>query len=261
MDIVPVVDLRGGQVVHARMGRRHDYRPIATPLSRTSRPEDVVAGLLGVGAFRRLYVADLDAIESRGTVDPIHQDGHLVPKARHHDDALRRIAAAYPALEIWVDRGTSTLPEATAWLHANPATLVLGSESLADTRPVHALRGHPRVVLSLDFRADRFTGPPELLQDAGCWPDRVIAMTLARVGAASGPDIDCVASLAARAGTRRIYAAGGVRHDADLLALQRAGAHGALAATALHTGALHGPAPDGAPPDGTLHAGPAVIEH
>ena len=35
MEIIPVVDLKGGVVVRARMGQREEYRPIETPLSPT----------------------------------------------------------------------------------------------------------------------------------------------------------------------------------------------------------------------------------
>ena len=41
-----------------------------------------------------------------------------------------------------------------------------------------------------------------------------------------------------RAGKRRIYAAGGVRDRADIVALRAAGAAGVLVATALHAGTL-----------------------
>src|SRR5215471_20002462 len=65
MEIIPVIDLKGDTVVHARMGRRDDYRPIRTPLSATSDPVDVTRGLLSIHPFTTLYVADLDAIERR----------------------------------------------------------------------------------------------------------------------------------------------------------------------------------------------------
>jgi phosphoribosylformimino-5-aminoimidazole carboxamide ribotide isomerase len=63
-------------------------------------------------------------------------------------------------------------------------------------------------------------------------------MTLARVGAREGPDLSRVAEVVARAGARRVYAAGGVRDANDLEALRRSGAAGALVATALHAGTI-----------------------
>ena len=222
MDIIPVLDLRRGDVVHARMGRRDQYRPIETPLCRGSIPGDVADGLLRLAPFPRLYVADLDAIERHGD----------------HTQTLRALAAARPALELWVDRGVADAAAARSWLDANPGTLVLGSESLDDLATLQGLCRDPRVVLSLDFRGDAFTGPERLLEDVAVWPDRVVVMTLARVGAAQGPDLERVAGIVERAEGRAVYAAGGVRNAADLEALCRLGAAGALVATALHSGAV-----------------------
>jgi phosphoribosylformimino-5-aminoimidazole carboxamide ribotide isomerase len=100
-------------------------------------------------------------------------------------------------------------------------------------------RGQSDWVLSLDFRGDEFLGPRALLEDSFLWPDRVIVMTLARVGTGGGPDLARVRDIARRAGTaRRVYAAGGVRGPADLRALRSEGAAGALVATALHEGKI-----------------------
>ena len=67
-------------------------------------------------------------------------------------------------------------------------------------------------ILSLDFRGDDFLGDPALLQTRQLWPQRVIVMTLARVGAGRRPGLrsparDHVARGRARASMR----AGGVR--------------------------------------------------
>src|SRR5215470_12302524 len=102
MEIIPVIDLRDGAVVHARMGRRDEYRPIETNLARTSDTVDVVRGLFSIYPFPTLYVADLDAIEGRG-------DNHA---------ALERLRAAFPDLTLWVDNGMARLAGAERWLAA-----------------------------------------------------------------------------------------------------------------------------------------------
>ena len=89
MEVIPVIDLKGGAVVRAHLGRRDSYAPIETPLASTSAPADVVAGLLALHPFRAIYAADLDAIERRGD---------------HGDDfarAWRRLSRD----SFWVDRG------------------------------------------------------------------------------------------------------------------------------------------------------------
>src|SRR5271166_4368556 len=136
MEVIPVIDLKSGQVVHARGGRRDEYRPIETPLASGSAPADVVAGLLRLFPFRSLYVADLDAIEGRGG----------------HDDALASLAEAHPGLALWVDNGIAETAAARAWLGRGLGALVLGSESQSDAEAARALAADPRVVLSLDYR-------------------------------------------------------------------------------------------------------------
>lgn len=224
MEIIPVIDVRDGTVVRARMGRRDEYQPIRTNLSPTSDPVDVARGLFSIYPFPTLYVADLDAIEGRGD----------------NGAALERLQAAFPDLTLWVDNGVARLAEAERWLAAKAGRLVLGSESQADLMLIRRLAGEPRVVLSLDFRGAEFQGPRELLAEPACWPGKVIAMTLAKVGSGAGPDMDVLAAVRKAGATRMIYAAGGVRDAADLTTLGRAGIAGALVASCLHDGRLSG---------------------
>ena len=222
MRVIPVVDLKGGVVVRARGGARATYRPIETPLAATARAEEVVAGFMRLHQFREVYVADLDAIEGRGDHDPL----------------IAQLASRFPAVSFWVDRGAGDLEQAERWLARNAGQLVIGSESQRDLALLAALREHPRVALSLDFRGDAFLGPPELLATPAVWPARVIAMTLAQVGGGAGPDLARLAQVIADAAAREVFAAGGLRDGRDLRALARAGAAGVLAASALHDGRL-----------------------
>ena len=222
MEVIPVIDLMGGEVVHARRGERAAYRPIETPLAVGSAPAAVLSGLLGLFPFRKVYVADLDAIAGGGG----------------HEAVLADLAARFPAVEFWVDNGAATVAAARGWLARHPGVLVLGSESQADLSVLTALAREPRVVLSLDFRGEDFWGPPSLLAEVSHWPARVIAMTLARVGGGAGPDFARLAEITARAEGRAVYAAGGVRDAADLAHLAAAGIAGVLVASALHAGAL-----------------------
>jgi phosphoribosylformimino-5-aminoimidazole carboxamide ribotide isomerase len=224
MEVIPVLDLKEGVVVHARMGRRDQYRPIETPLASTSNPVDVARGLLAVHPFETFYIADLDAIENAG----------------NNDAALTRLKTELPNLVFWVDNGVADLARANSWLDAGLGNLVLGSESQRDGALVRRLSQDDRVILSLDYRGDEFLGPAALLSDAADWPRKIIAMTLARVGSANGPDLNRLAAIKAAAPDKLIYAAGGVRDPADLAALRRAGIEGALVASSLHNGKLTG---------------------
>jgi HisA/HisF family protein len=218
MEIIPVLDLKAGHVVHARQGQREGYQPIVSRLSSTSGPSDVLAGLLRRHPFTKVYIADLDAIEKTG----------------EHAQIIGELARQHPKIEFWVDAG-GTAPAALSV--AGNIRRVTGSESMRDIGAFRA-RG-AAAILSLDFRGADLLGPPELLVEPRLWPGRIIVMTLARVGSSDGPDLERLALIKQRAGAaRRVYAAGGVRSRADLEALRNAGAAGVLVASALHDGRL-----------------------
>jgi phosphoribosylformimino-5-aminoimidazole carboxamide ribotide isomerase len=223
LKLIPVLDLKDGRVVHARRGERSAYRPVETPLCQGSNPVDLCRGLLRLHPFTTIYVADLDSIADTGT----------------NEGAVAELHAVFPQVTFWVDAG---LPAAAAqdWLHDHEGSLVLGSESQTGAQEVAALvTGEPdRVILSLDFRGDVFQGPEELLSQARLWPQRVIVMTLARVGAGEGPDYPRLTEIMDRAGDREVMAAGGVRGDVDLNRLRGMGANGVLLASALFDGRI-----------------------
>ncbi len=226
MHVIPVIDLQGGVVVHARRGERASYRPIESPLARDAAPLSVVGGLMALHPFRALYIADLDAIAGMG----------------EHRAAIGAIGARFPALRLWLDAGFRDRATAQAWLAQERGDLVLASEVQEDARLLDLLRAQApeRVILSLDFRGEHLLGPATLREPAR-WPHRVIAMTLARVGSGEGPDLARVGELTAAAPDCSVHAAGGVRDAADLEGLRQAGAAGVLVATALHDGRI-GPA-------------------
>ena len=220
MELIPVLDLQGGVVVRARQGRRQDYRPIRTPLSPTSEPLDVMRGLLTIHPFAAAYIADLDAIAGDGD----------------HNATLAALRA-HCAVSLWVDNGTADPGAARRFLATGIGRLVIGSESQRDLGLVQELAEDARVALSLDFRDDRFLGPQALLVNPALWPACVIVMSLTRIGAGAGPDLDRLKTIRAAAGpARRIYAAGGVRDAHDLSRLAQAGIDGALVASCLHDG-------------------------
>lgn len=220
MQVIPVIDLKGGAVVHARLGRRDLYRPIETPLAAGSGPLDVARGLLSIFPFAAFYVADLDCIAGTGS----------------NRASLLRLRQAFPQVTLWVDSGIAGMEAAADWLRQDLGHVVLGSETQTDTDVVGRFAGDPRAVLSLDFRGADFQGPPALLTDTTCWPRRVIVMTLDRVGSDGGPDLARLRAI--KTDGKEVYAAGGVRDAADLRALAEAGIAGALVASSLHNGKL-----------------------
>jgi len=221
--IIPAIDLKDGAVVHASGAARAAYRPIETPLGSADDAIAIARALLTASDAPALYVADLDAIEGIG----------------NHFELCRELSSALPHTSMWIDAGFSNVTDCAFWLPLG-ATLVIGSESLSfveDWQELRATFGES-LVLSLDFAAEGKRGPAALFAEAAHWPLNVIVMSLDRVGTDNGPDIERLRSVVEQAGSRSVYASGGMRDIGDLEAAANADAHGAVIATALHRGAV-----------------------
>src|SRR5262245_32817290 len=135
MQVIPVIDLSEGRVVHARRGQRELYQPLRSPLCAGSEPVAVVEGLLRLYPFGVLYAADLDAIQGKGD----------------NRSALSAIGSAFPGLSTWLDAGFASEVACRDWLATGTGQLVLGSEAQADTGLLERLsrsRDVDRVILS-----------------------------------------------------------------------------------------------------------------
>jgi len=222
--VIPVIDLLRGQVVRAVRGDRRNYLPIVSALCAGSEPLTVARALLARCQSRSLYIADLDALQGGA-----RQVG-----------ALQALLQALPATELWVDAGFADAGQAQALraqLGAAAARVVpvFASESLPSRAVLQAcFASDAQAALSLDRRDG------QRLDAAGCWdapelwPQRVIVMTLERVGADAGPDLDTLAEVRRKAPGATVIGAGGIRDAADLAAASLAGADAWLVASALH---------------------------
>ena len=223
MLVIPVIDLKNRQAVHAAGGDRTQYEPLSTRLCASSDPLEVAQAYLDFYPFTTLYIADLDAIEKTGS----------------HHVLVERLLQQFPELSVWLDAGFSQFNELEAWTHNPRLRPVLGSESQSQAAIVRAMLAQyvaQNPLLSLDYKNGQFLGPKELLDDPTIWPDEIILMQLDRVGANQGPKTDLPSESVPKG--KRFYAAGGVRDKADLERLAAAGYAGVLVASALHDGRL-----------------------
>jgi phosphoribosylformimino-5-aminoimidazole carboxamide ribotide isomerase len=214
--IIPVIDLMHGQVVHAKHGQRNQYLPIESALCPSSEPLVVADSLMKLYPFQTVYIADIDAIQRTG----------------NNNTHIQNIAKAHPYTMFWLDAGAPT-PS----LNLKNIKMVVGSESIdclekyLDFKSAH--------ILSLDYNHQGALGLPELHETSNFWPEEVICMTLNAVGSNNGVDIARLEQISylgkVKTNPTKVYAAGGIRNIEEIQKLADVGLSGALVATALHS--------------------------
>ena len=251
VQLIPGLDVQGGQVVRAVRGLRATYQPVRSRLVQGCEPAVIGAALLAAARGTDadpdiathtataadtarhvpappLYLADLDALQGRA-----RQTGLV-------SELLQR----WPGQTLWVDAGFAHPRAALVWRRGlgrdgDRVTVVLGSETLESAEALQALRPTlPDAVLSLDRRAGQWLDVAGCWRQPAAWPARVIVMTLERVGSAEGPDLDTLAQVRAIAPQAQLVGSGGLRHAGDVRAAAAAGASAWLVASAWHDGGL-----------------------
>ena len=220
MQIIPVIDVMGGIVVNASGGIRSQYQPLESILTSSCEPVEVISALLAMHDFKKIYIADLDAISDY----------------RYDVDLYTHLHERFPDIEFWLDVGIRTREDWKIIENIDGIRAVLGSETLEEldlmTEPLIKEQG----ILSLDYQQDVFLGKSDLIKRPDTWPKDVIVMNLDYVGAGLGPDYFLLAKVKELAVDSRIVAAGGVRDERDLAKLAKQNIDATLVASALHKG-------------------------
>jgi len=239
MHIIPVIDLMGGEVVHAIAGERSQYHPIQTVLTNASTPRAIGRALRDSLQASSTYVADLDAIGG----------------APFAWDAYHSLSES--GLRLWLDAGISSPEQANHLMTENLSLqiidrLILGLESIPQPtvlQQVISSVGTDACVFSLDLRAgapivqaDGWQGYTavdivDVAVNAGV--STIIVLDLAQVGTGQGVGtVKLCQQLSQRWPDVSLVAGGGIRHLSDLEELEDSGCHAALIASALHDGRL-----------------------
>ena len=218
MQIIPVIDLKNGIVVHAKHGNRDGYAPLQSCICNSADIFDVVETFWDLFRFPTLYIADLNAITGQG----------------HNAGLLSAVLAAFPAITFWVDGG---YPLCQSDFISFPNFLpVLGWESFNDNNVGEISAFGERFILSLDYSATGEMGAKSLFYKQDLWPKDIIIMNLPKVGSNAGPDIKRLCDYKKHCPGHNFIAAGGIRDKRDITELSEAGISQALVATALHNG-------------------------
>jgi phosphoribosylformimino-5-aminoimidazole carboxamide ribotide isomerase len=215
MEIIPVLDIRGGKAVAGKSGDRENYSELKSVYSDSSDPVEIAKNI----PASRVYIADLDGIE-RGTPDL-----QLVKKIRRFKDVM-------------LDAGIRDRHDLMKIVELD-VDVVVGSETLNN---LDAIRGFERDILfSIDIKDGKVISsflPRDPLKSFNVLKTRgirrFIFLNISAVGTLKS-DFELLEKVE-REGIE-IYYGGGVRKE-DLAQLKEKKIAGVLVGTALHKGMM-----------------------
>ncbi len=227
MEVIPALDLRGGQLVRLEQGdyaRETVYEP--DPAAAAERFRRAGAS--------RLHVVDLDGAREGLT---------------RNEDVLRRILDAAGDLPIQLGGGIRDLGRVEALLGLGLDRVILGTAALEDPELLVAAaeRFPRRVMLGLDARdgrvathgwteTSRVTASELLKRFEGAPLGGIVYTDIGRDGMLTGPNVAATVRLAAQTALP-VIASGGVSCVADLVELARSRViAGVIVGRSLYTG-------------------------
>ena len=231
MLLIPAIDLKDGRCVRLRQGRMDDETVFSDDPVR-------MAGRWVSAGARRLHLVDLNGAFAG---EPVN------------GQAIRAIAAAYPALPIQVGGGIRDQATIEAYLDAGVRFCILGTQAVQDPAWVaRACAAFPgQILVGLDARdgqvairgwaestQHRVLDLARRFEDDGV--TAIVYTDIGRDGMLSGPNIAATQALA-EAIRIPVIASGGITHLDDIRALCAAAASGIAAAItgrALYEGTL-----------------------
>jgi|SRR5579872_3782349 len=221
MEVIPAIDVLGESAVRLHQGDFDDSTGFGEPVELARR----------FSSAAWVHVVDLDGARS----------GRLRP------ELFRELATAAMPAKLQASGGIRSPTDAETLLDAGAARVVVGTAAFGGELGAFVELLGERLVVALDIRdgAVRTTGWTEggipldyaidLCRRAGV--HRLLCTAIERDGTLEGPNVALVARVVDRSGLP-VLAAGGIRDQADVDALARAGAEGAVVGRALLEGRL-----------------------
>ena len=225
--ILPAVDLLGDEAVRLEQG---DFGRVAA----RARPEELVRRFAAAGA-PLIHVVDLDG--ARG-------------------DAVRpgvigRLVRAAGGAKVQASGGIRSPADAEELLAAGAARVVVGTAALSGPVALERFVAElgDALVVAIDVRGGQVAARG-WLEDTGiegadvaracadARVARVLCTAIERDGMLGGPDVELLREVHDASGGLPLLAAGGIRSEADLEAVEAAGCEGAVVGRALLNGSL-----------------------
>jgi phosphoribosylformimino-5-aminoimidazole carboxamide ribotide isomerase len=230
--LLPVLDLKNGQVVRGIGGRRDEYRPIISKWTDSSDPLTVAIALREHFGFERFYVADLGAICER------------VPHTPQLDALIQE------GFELDLDAGARSQADCASILETPRIRAVLGLETIESPQVLERIAAEspaPRLAFSLDLKSRLPLATPHWPASAleiasiaiGAGIQTLIVLDLAAVGSNGGcPTLPLCREIRACWPHVELITGAGVRNELDVHRAIDSGVDQVLVASALHDGRL-----------------------
>jgi phosphoribosylformimino-5-aminoimidazole carboxamide ribotide isomerase len=227
LEVIPAVDLLGDEAVRLEQGN------FGRVVVREPDPVALVERFVAAGA-RLIHLVDLDGARS----------------GRTRPELVQRLAVAAAPARVQASGGVRSPADAERLLAAGAARVVVGTAAFADAVALerYAAALADRLVVAIDVRGGRvavagwereagLTAEEAAERCAAAGVARLLCTAIDRDGTLDGPDLDLLARVRAHSGLP-VLAAGGIRAQADLAAVEETGCEGAIVGRALLEGVL-----------------------
>jgi phosphoribosylformimino-5-aminoimidazole carboxamide ribotide isomerase len=221
------MDLRGGIAVSGQSGQRETYEQLKTVYSSSPDPVEIALSLKRQGA-KRIYIADLDAIEDKGS----------------NLELVRKINNLLPVMLDWGIRDFQSFKFALGFADK----IIVATEtlkSLDDLNEIFSVFSKKRIVLSIDIREGQILSKnisltlrrlKSKLEELK--PHEIILLDISGVGTEKGFNRNLLLKL--KGWENSLILGGGIIPE-DLVTLQKGGITKFLVGSALHSGQISDP--------------------
>lgn len=222
--IIPVLDIKKGLAVSGKSGNRETYQPLQTVFHRSSDPVEIAGSLRSAGA-NEIYIADLDAIEKRGSnMDIVHEVNQIIP--------------------VMLDCGASDLDSVTEALQFADKVIVATEtlKRLEDLYEIFSRFDGEQIVISIDVLQNKVLSKYmeldfSILREnlVKLQPTQIILLDISNVGTEGGVNWELINEFP---GLESSFILGGGITGEDMGQLDKRGAGKVLVGTALHNGQI-----------------------
>ena len=222
--IIPVLDIKNGIAVSGKSGKRETYLPLETVFHKSSSPTKIAKSLSKAGAVR-MYIADLDSIENKGSNFDVIKDVNK-------------------NISVMLDSGASTVFDVEKALNVADK-VIIATETLKDTEDLTDIFHNfdkNRLIISIDIKEGKIFSKylninlktiTDKIKELK--PPEIILLDISKVGTEEGVNEELIKQFLKLPSSLII---GGGITSKDIEKLEKLGINKFLVGSALHNGKL-----------------------